>query len=173
MIITCPQCHLDKYKPTGEVNRALKGGFKIYCGRTCAGIGRRVERSKEDAVLIKKKYDEEYRVKNREKLKKKKHEYFKQSYDSKKAAIERKKNMARHVEYCRSPKYKLYKKTFDRQFRAKKYHGDFWESLLILQDLEKEIDNRMSKIDIRTLNGTLNKHQQRRQEYDRLISNKS
>jgi hypothetical protein len=67
--IVCPQCGKAVDKPTGAVNRALNIGAPIYCGRECAGLGRRLEKSVEQKKEEKRLYDIDYRLTNRLKLK--------------------------------------------------------------------------------------------------------
>ena len=86
-------------------------------------------------------YDREYRKKNRAILKAKKAAYFQRTYDPTQAAIERKKTMARHVEYCRRPEYKKKKFAYDREREAAEY-GEFAECREILQLLRKEINRQ-------------------------------
>jgi len=117
--------------------------MQIYCGLKCSRIGRRKEHPKTPRnpnwKAIKKAYDREYRRKNRAMLKKKKHAYFLRTYDPVKAAKERKKTMARHVEYCRQPAYKAYKREYDKKYRAEEF-GDFAEAYKVLLLLIKEIN---------------------------------
>lgn len=173
MLVVCKQCGEKCEKPVNYINRAKKSGANLYCDRECAGLSRRKNLSKQLKVANKRLYDEQYRAKNRATLKEKKRAHFLKTYDPVKAAEERKKNMARHVEYCRDPEYKKYKKKYDRAYRAKRYFGDFWESFCVLLDLEHEIETRATKYEIYQTNGTLNKHQQRRRYYENLISNQS
>ena len=127
-----------------SINRPIHKGCKnAFCNRECAGLYKRKYESDEDFKERKRLYDMEYRKKNMEIIKKKKSEYFKRTYDPKKAAIERKKKMARHVEYCRSPEYKKWKKKYDNKYRAHKYYGDFGECLNLLCELENEIRKRI------------------------------
>ncbi len=118
-------------------------------------------------------YDIEYRAKNGEILKAKKQDYFKRTYDPVKAAIERKKIMPRHIEYCRRPEYKVKKQKYDEVYRAKKVYGEFWEAFLLIQNLGKEVDSRITKQEIAGINGTRNKSQTRRRNYESTHSNKS
>jgi hypothetical protein len=87
-------------------------------------------------------YDREYRRKNRARLKAQKAAYFQRTYDPVKAAKERKKKMPQHVEYCRQPEYKAWKKKYDKQRRSKKF-GDFAEAHTLLVELLKEINRQM------------------------------
>ena len=87
-------------------------------------------------------YDREYRKKNRAMLKAKKAAWFQRTYDPVKAAKDRKKTMPKHVEYCRQPEYKAWKKKYDKQRRSKKY-GEFAEAHALLVELLKEINKQM------------------------------
>lgn len=169
----CPVCSVKLNKLAGEINRAKKKGLKLYCGRKCSGIGRRVKKTKKQKIKEKSEYDRLYRENNKEILAQKKIEYFKKTYDPKKAAIERKKNMKRHVNYCRRREYREWKKQYDQKFRAQKIYGPLWESFILLMNIEEEVLSRASKYDIYQLNGTLNKRLQRRREYERLNGNQS
>lgn len=142
MLVTCDYCKNEFEKRTGEVNRARKSGLNIYCNKTCSGFGRRSGLTVAEKKALKREYDKEYRTKNKKILKVKKSAYFARTYDREKAAIERKANMARHVEYCRRPEYKKWKSEYDQVYRAKKLYGDFWEAAIVLIELEKAIDVR-------------------------------
>jgi hypothetical protein len=87
-------------------------------------------------------YDREYRKKNRAMLKAKKAAYFQRTYDPQKAAKERKKRMPLHVEYCRQPKYKSWKKEYDKKRRGSKF-GDFKDAHDMLLALVNEIHKQM------------------------------
>lgn len=117
--------------------------------------------SDKEKKRLKAEYDREYRSKNRTIIKKKKAAYFQLTYNPARAAIERKKTMPRHVEYCRQPKYKEYKKNYDEQHRAKKWYGEFFESAIVLKNVKKEIDNFRAKQD----NNLINKSQTRRRKW--------
>jgi hypothetical protein len=88
------------------------------------------------------KYDKEYRKKNRSRLKDQKAEYFQRTYDPKAAAVERKKRMPLHVEYCRQPWYKKWKKEYDKKRRASAF-GEFKDAYAVLLELKKEISRQM------------------------------
>jgi len=87
-------------------------------------------------------YDRKYRKRHKKRIKAQKAEYFKRTYDPAKAAVERKKRMPEHVEYCRQPKYKAYKKKYDASRRAKSF-GDFEEAYKVLKKLKKEIKKQV------------------------------
>lgn len=145
----------------GRYNRAIKIGAPVYCNRTCAGAGRRLNKTAEEKKKEKAEYDEKYREANLDVIKNKKKKYFQRTYDPTQAAVVRKKRMPRHVEYCRQPKYKEYKKGYDKQFRAKKQFGEFAEAALILIELENKLDSKTIKYE----QGLINKTQKRKRQW--------
>lgn len=155
-------------QPIKAINRAVRLGLPLFCNRECFGLAhrRKVIPTKAELVERKRLYDIEYRAKNKDLLKAKKAAAFLRTYDPVKAAIKRKQTMPRHIEYCRQPKYKAYKREYDKKLRAMDF-GNFWESHLLLIDLMNEVRQRTTRYDIRVLNGTLNKHQERKREYER------
>lgn len=170
--MNCAHCGNPVNRPSGEINRALRLGNPIYCDRACAGLGRRKNYTEAEKKEIKRLYDIEYRDKNREARKAKAKEYFKRTYDPAKAAVERKKNMPRHIEYCRRPEYKVWKKNYDRLYRLRVRFGDFAEAAMLLQDIEQEVDSRSTFTERESIKGTLNKSQRRKRDYERLNCNK-
>lgn len=169
--ILCPQCKKWKMRRECDIRRSEKIGAPIYCSKKCAGLARRKDNPKTTRnpnwKAMKADYDREYREKNRDLLKVKKSAYFQKTYDPEKAAIERKERMPYHVEYCRQPEYVKYKEAYDRKRRARINYGEFADAFLTLQDLEREISNRVTRYEIYAQNGTLNKSVQRRREYER------
>lgn len=116
-------------------------------------------------------YDREYRKRDPLSLKEKKRSYFQRTYDPVRAAVERKKRMPAHVEYCRKPTYVEKKSQYDQKRRATLQYGPYADAFLTLIELEKEIAERATNYEIRQVNGTLNKTQERRRSYERLIRN--
>lgn len=175
MKFICYQCGKKGERPTGEVNRALRGGFNLHCDRICAGLSRRKPYSLEDFREKKRLYDIEYRAKNSEVIKSKKRASWKNWYDPKEQSRKRRtpEYRAKHRAYLNKPEYKEYKRQYDRIYRAKDDYGEFWEAGLLLLDIDAEVDSRMTDVEIRTVNGTLNKSLIRRRDYERLISNQS
>ena len=96
----------------------------------CSGLGRRKNKTDGQKKQEKRLYDMEYRAKNREMLKRKKRAYFQRTYDPAKAAIERKQGMPQHLEYCRRPAYKEWKRDYDRRLRAREY-GPFADAHML------------------------------------------
>lgn len=160
--VNCQQCGKSIQKEVQHVNRAKRRGNKLFCDRVCFGLSRRKNQSKGELVEKKRLYDIEYRNKNRDILKAKKSEYFQRTYDPQKARIERKKNMQRHIEYCRRPEYVEWKKEYDKQYRAKKDFGEFWESKLALQEIDEIL--KPHRYEIMIENGTFCKAQRRKRE---------
>lgn len=160
--IKCGHCGKRSKRRACDVARARKARLNIYCNRRCAGLGRRSGKAKSQRVKEKAAYDADYRKKNRAMLKAKKAEYFQRTYDSVAAAVERKKRMPRHVEYCRQPKYRAWKQKYDRKHRAEKFFGPFAEIAMLTQDLNLEIKRRMTNAEIKWENKTANKTQFRK-----------
>lgn len=162
--LLCAYCRKPHGRPPNEVSRARKAGLNLYCNRRCAGLGRRDGKTKAQRRAEKAAYDVEYRAKNLERITAGKKAYHKRTYDPVKAAAERKKKMPRHVEYCRRPEYKRWKKGYDRNYRAKKLFGPFAEAAMLLTDLNLEINQRGDRHEIRYQNGGTNKAQRRERE---------
>lgn len=137
----------------GYINRAKKLGVPIYCDRKCAGLGRRSTETPQEKKEHKQWYDLFIRVSmtDREKAadKKRRQEYFKKEYTAKPEKYKkiRQQRMKAHIEYCRQPKYKSYKKKYDQKYRAKKNYGKYWEAFIALRDLQGVVDNRQAKKD--------------------------
>lgn len=164
VLIECSYCKAKTQKERAHVNRSIKDGYLLFCGTECFGKFHRVNKPTEQKKSEKRDYDKQYRLKNKEKLKVKKSDYFKKTYDPDKARIERKKRMPAHVEYCRRPEYRLWKKEYDKTHRAKKNYGEFWEAFLLTMDIREECLSRQSDYEIRLSNGTLSKNQRRKRD---------
>ncbi len=156
----CMQCRKTARKSASAVNRARRDGMRLFCNRKCAGLARRKGKTKAQRVEEKRLYDAAYRIKNADMLKAKKREYHRLTYDPAAAAKHRKKNMARHVAYCRRPEYRTKKAAYDRRKRLEAY-GPFAESVQILEQLRAEIATRMSAYQIRVANGYYTREAQR------------
>ena len=165
--VTCSYCGGLTRKESSVVNRARANGFGLYCSLTHAGLSKRKGKTQDQKRKEKQAYDAAYRAKNRAILKAKKAAYHRKTYDPTKARIERKARATRHAEYCRRPEYKRWKSRYDLNYRARAF-GQFSESYLILSELEREISERMSRYEIYAANGTLNKRQKRKREYEGL-----
>lgn len=170
--IICDHCGEKTIKPNGQVNRAVRDEKPLYCNRKCSGLAQRCNKTSGELKEEKRLYDIGYRNKNSESMKIKKAEYFQRTYDPAEAAIERKKNMHRHVEYCRKPEYRAKKKIFDRKYVAKKCYGDLWEVQVLTLDIQDEVKSRMTKQQIRVEAGIYNKSQRRHRHEQRTNSEK-
>lgn len=173
MKIVCATCGRSSEKPAGSVNRAIAKGAPLYCDRNCSGIARRKFKTQNQRKEEKRLYDIEYRRRNRDLLRAKKAEYHRRTYDPTQAATQRKKRMPYHVEYCRRPEYRQYKRSYDRQYRAKRNYGSLWEAFLLTMEIRDEVLRHSSDYEIRLEKGTLNKSVQRRRNYERTHSEKS
>lgn len=159
----CAYCGKPSAKVAGHVNRSRAAGLNLYCDRKCAGLGRRKGKTKAQKIAEKKAYDAEYRKRDVEAMKARKHAYHLRTYDPAKAAVKRKGTMARHVEYCRRPEYKAWKRQYDKQYNAAVY-GPFADCALLLQALNAEIATRMSKYEIYMANGRYDKYSERKRQ---------
>ena len=139
---TCPQCGGIGEKYAGHYNRAIKGGYKVYCSRVCSGIGRRSNKTPEDRKAEKAEYDKRYRYYEKEGIKAKKAAAFKKDYaaNPEKYKQERKRKYAAHLKYLQSPEYKKWKHEYDQKYHAVKRYGEFAESFLLLKQIDKEND---------------------------------
>lgn len=133
--IICPACGLEVEKDTSDVNRAKKAGLNIYCSRLCGGIGRR--KTDAEKKTVKAAYDK--KIRNTPKRRQKRKEYFQKSYTNNPDKYKkiRQEKYKKHLEYLQSPRYKEWKKQYDLKYLAKKNYGVFWESALLLNELEE------------------------------------
>lgn len=170
MKVKCAHCGTVTEKPNGAVNRANKIGAPIYCDRRCAGMGRRKpQRTVEEMKALKAAYDRDYRARNIDRIKAEKKAYYAANHDREKERAYRQKTMQRHVEYCRRPEYREYKRQYDRMYRAKKEYGDLAECFLLVMDIRAECLSQQTDYEIRFSKGTLNKRQQRKRNYERTL----
>lgn len=159
---TCALCGGFVGQSVGAINRAEKAGRPIYCGRKCAGLARRKLILPDEKRESKRLYDAARREQLSEQIRAYKREHHKRTYDPAKAAIERKAKMPRHVEYCRRPEYRAYKRSYDTKRRAVIQFGEFAEAALLLRSVESEIDSRATRQERMQINGTYNKAQMRK-----------
>lgn len=163
MKFDCAHCGSQTDKPAGHVNRARANGMKLFCSRKCFGLDRRKHKTAAQKKEEKRRYDIEYRAKNLETIKAKKKAYFQRTYDRKAAAEYRKQRMHLHVEYCRRPEYRAWKREYDRKYRAKEF-GAFAEAYMLTLDLNREIKERTSRHEVKYQNGATNKAQRRKRQ---------
>lgn len=166
MIVKCAYCGKDTEKYTGHVNRARKMGLNVYCDRKCSGLGRRDERTEEEKKRAKAEYDKKYLARNFEKRKRQAQEYNASPAGRAMQKRNREKFKESHLEYCRTEKYKQWKKQYDKQHLAKKKYGEFWESAIILNEIDTII--QPEKYNIRLEKGTFNKSQKRKRLWNSL-----
>lgn len=164
MKFRCAYCKKWRDKPTGEVNRARLIGAPLYCDRKHAGLARRSNKTKTQKRAEKAAYDAVYREKNIEVITAKKAIHFQKTYDPVEAAKYRKKRMHLHIKYCQQPEYRLWKKGYDKQYKATKDYGPFAEVAILTTDLNRAIKERMTNHEIKWQNKTSNKTQFRDRE---------
>lgn len=171
----CPQCGAAFEAKNSRANRARKIGASLYCGRTCAGLARRLPASKtpEQKKAEKTAYDRQRREGRAEQIKAEKRAYYEANRERLLAQMTeyRKVRMPLHAEYCKRPEYKTYKRQYDYKRREAKYAewADAWRLLL---DLEKEIRSQATVYERRVANGYYTRNAQtRRRELWKLRKN--
>lgn len=154
MNLTCCYCNKTffvKENNRGQRKRSIRLGLPVYCSKECAGLGRRTNETPEEKKVYKQWYDLFIRISRTEDEywldMFQKAVYFHMDYaaNPEKHRQRRKNKQEAHNEYCRQPEYKIYKKEYDEQYRAKKDYGEYWEAAIALKNLDKEIDYRESK----------------------------
>jgi len=163
MKVNCDHCGAQIEKSPGHVNRARKLGMKLFCNRVCFGLDRRSDVTEEEKKERKRLYDIEYRSKNKEIIREKKKVYEQSPAGRAMQKRNREKFKQTHLEYCRTPEYRAWKKIYDRIYRAKKDYGEFYEAALLLRQIEDEVDNR----EVMKQNQLINKSQKRRRSYEK------
>jgi len=166
MIIKCEYCGKEIEKNIGHVNRARKLGMRLFCGQKCFGLFHRSNLTNEQKKEIKRLYDIEYRKKNREIIKERGKKYNESPAGRAMQKRSRKKFKKLHLEYCRTPEYRKWKSEYDRKHRAKKFYGEFWESAILLNQIEDMIPNREVKQQLQLNNKSL----KRKRNYEKLNS---
>lgn len=162
--ITCAYCGKAGTKPTSAVQRAERIGAPLYCDQTCAGLGRRTNKTKAQKVEEKRLYDAEYRKRNLVSIKAKKAAHYAKNFDREKERAYRQAHVEQHNEYCRRPEYRAKKAVYDLDRRAAEY-GEFAEAYKLALAINREVKSRMSRHEIYAANGTLNKKLQRTRLY--------
>lgn len=170
--IVCAFCGKVSKKYVGHVNRAKKEGLSVYCNRTCAGLGRRHNKTQEQKKKEKSDYDKNYRYYHREGIKERRKEYFKKDYaaNPEKYRKERKRRYSEHLKYLQTPEYKKWKQYYDEKFRAKKDYGVFWECSILLKELEEWLVNNAPE-GMHFQMGITNKTQKRKRLWQKTIKN--
>lgn len=151
---------------TGHYNRAMKLGLNVYCSRKHSGIGRRRNATPEDLKREKYFYDAFLHLADPEKKKEAAKAYFKKDYaeNPEKYKQWRRERKEKHNEYCRRPEYKAYKHKYDVERHHKSMYGEFWEASVLLNELEKHIDNREAK----KSTGLICKSQKRKRQWRKI-----
>jgi ribosomal protein L24E len=160
MIVQCHWCGKDVEKHTGHVNRAKKEGCFLFCNKVCFGLNRRKPKTEDEKREIKRLYDIEYRKKNNNRIKSRMQKYNASPAGRAMQKRNREKFKESHKEYIKQPKYRVYKKDYDQKYCAKKNYGEFWESSLVLKEIEQVIEPEKAELKIQK--GTYNKSQKRK-----------
>lgn len=135
----CEYCGVKVKQSQSNIRRAIREHKPLYCDRACAGLARRVSlEQKKDQKRI---YDAQRRVDLADEISAQRAAYYQRTRDPAKERARRAAHMDRHVEYCRQPEYRAYKKDYDQQRSAQQY-GEYADAYLLLVDLEREIRSR-------------------------------
>lgn len=136
----CPNCNKEYEGKSGYINRAIKLGVLKYCSRVCSGLARRIERTDEQKRAIKKAYDKIY---HQTEKKKESARIYNQT-PAGRATQKRNRDQQKedHLQYCRTPEYREWKKQYDELYNAKIAFGEFAECSLILEKICNIVDNR-------------------------------
>lgn len=170
MKVKCAYCGMSTDKSIGHYNRAMKLGAKLYCNHKCFGLDRRGNETEEEKREIKSWYDmfirESMTDDERDIYILNKALYFFLDYreNPEKYKLRRQEKMPRHIEYCRQPSYKEKKHKYDVERNAKNTYGEYWEAAVILNELEKMVDNRLAKAQ----NGLINKSKKRKRLWQKM-----
>lgn len=159
---------LSDLKTRARFYKARNAGLNLYCDRACAGMARRnhnppTEVQRKEAKRL---YDAQRRSERLEELRKQKRDYYVANRERILAQMVayRKEHMPRHVEYCRRPEYREWKKGYDHKHESSKY-GEFGDEFRLLQELEKEIRSRATAYELLVAKGYyMRSSQQRRRE---------
>lgn len=166
MLIVCPQCGRSCERPGGWVNRSAALGLRVYCSRRCSGLGRRSGKTQEQKRAEKSAYDRARLARMGEQIRKRKRAYYASAPVQEREKARRAdpqwraRKSAYHLAYCRSPEYRRWKADYDRRARTKE-HGEYADAVRVLWQLEREIASRMTRYEIYSANGLVNKKQQR------------
>lgn len=168
--VKCRYCGKEVEKDLGDVNKANKICAPIYCDKKCAGLARRT--SIEEKKKVKAAYDKALSQTSERQAARKR--YFQKSYKSnpEKYREIRKNKYQKHLEYLHTEKYKEWKKLYDEKHLAKKYYGVFWESALLLKELELFLLNN-APYGMKFQMGITNKTQKRERLWHRTKHNKN
>lgn len=161
MIIICPYCKKEADIPKAYVLKARSVGAPKYCSKLCSGLARKIWRTDAEKKAIKKLYDEQYRTREYVKLQKNFAFHLDYRANPEKYRKERQRKMKAHIEYCRKPEYKKWKKQYDHKFRLKKKYGEYWECASIMVSLDKTLNTKEIKIN----QGLINKSQKRKRKW--------
>lgn len=147
--VTCAHCgaRFDKRGVEVRRRRRVDPGYRFYCGRTCFGLARRVERTISEKKARKAAYDLERRNgPARERILAEKRERHRRTYTYESGRAFRASRPGYHTEYCRKyfkdPERKAAKIAYDRERRSALQYGPFADAAMLLVDLEKEIRHR-------------------------------
>ena len=141
--VVCAHCGGISQKEASAVNRARRGGFRLFCSRRCFGLDRALNRPEAEKKRMKSEYDAKRREALRPILLEKKREYHRRTYTPERGREYRRTRTFDHTAYCRryyaDPTKKQAKIVYDKQRLATLKVGEFAECMILLNELWKEI----------------------------------
>lgn len=109
---------------------------------------------------VKRLYDIEYRRKNLERINEGKRKYNSSPAGRAAQKRNREKMKSNHLEYCRTEKYRKYKKQYDQEYSNKKKYGEFWECMILVEKIfNKVIELMPDKNDRDIMRGNRQRYQ--------------
>lgn len=159
----CSYCNSNLNKTTSEINRSKKEGRKLFCNKTCFALSRKKNESPGIKKERKRLYDINYRGNNKDKICTDKKLYNETKSGRETQKRNRYKFKEYHSEYCKTDKYKSYKKDYDKYYRAKDRYGEYYESFLLIIEIEKEYEKKDTRLQL----NLVNKSQKRKRNYEK------
>jgi len=133
----CFYCGKRFYRNPAHIKRY---GCKLsFCSQKHFGLSYRTGKSKKQLKEEKQLYDVEYRRINKKHIKAT-HKTYNESPNGR-AMQKRNRDKFKnyHLEYCRTPEYRRWKKASDEIYRAKKFFGEWWECMILVKKIKSEV----------------------------------
>lgn len=175
MIIRCGYCGASVDKPTGAVNRAVKGGKRLFCGFACSADAKRVDPAEKKRRLA--EYGKRRRAAMGGTIKEQKRQWYqanaKAIHERHAAQMESDPEYRERHKECQrrcqeSPEWKAHKAEYDRRYRADRMYGEMADAYLILLMLDDEVERQEpDRVELYRQKGTLNKSQERKRNGNR------
>jgi len=113
-----------------------------------------MKRSDAEKKRLKAEYDKAYRAKRADYIKTRMQKYNESPAGRAMQKRNRDKFKQSHLEYCRTPEYRKWKKEYDHKYRLKKKYGEFWEAGSVLVKLNEILPSKTIKYNQGLINKT-------------------